>query len=255
MHIQRSQQSIGVRLSKSTMGKTSGCGYPAGSQGRRFKGKQTLGICALLCPLTLGVLVILANDQPNLHGSFRGQIDKLETHVKLVRKAHTRIDPDADIFRRLVDGKTVNLVLFVIYPVRLHHEAATGELAQNPGPAVLGIQHQYLRLVRNIYAFEFAFFFHIFYFRWCGFHCIFSPNALTGSISTGTSFMFARADFNSEGMESYLLNHCSARFRSPVASISSNSLARLAIAACILMKSIAYLPVWESRLIAPCSAR
>src|SRR5262249_866114 len=143
-----------------------------------------------------------------------------------------------------------------------HHKAAARELAQNAGLAALDVKHQHLRLVRNVDAFKSAPFFRILrvrilriiHFVSC-LHGICSPNALTGSISTGTSFTLARADFNSEGMESYFLNHCSARFLSPVASISSSSLARLAIAACILVKSIAYLPVFGSKLIAPCSTK
>src|SRR5438445_297630 len=48
-------------------------------------------------------------------------------------------------------------------------------------------------------------------------------------MSTGTSFTLVSADFNSAGMESYFLNHCSARFLSPVASISSSSLPSVAV--------------------------
>src|SRR5581483_11542092 len=145
-----------------------------------------------------------------------------------------------------MDGEGIYLAVFTVGLFRLHHKAAAGKLAQHTGLAALGVQHQDLRLMSDVHSLKPAPFFRI--LRVLNFlcHSILSPNALTGSISTGTSFTFARADFNSEGKESYFLNHCSARFLSPVASCSSSSLARLAMAVCIFVKSIAYLLVLGS---------
>src|SRR5262245_365204 len=103
-----------------------------------------------------------------------------------------------------MDGEGVNLVVFAVGPVGLHHEAPAGELAQHPGLAVFGVQDQHLGLVCDVYSFKPAPFFRILRF-WRRLHWICSPNALTGSMSTGTSFMFASADFNSGGMDSYFL--------------------------------------------------
>ena len=57
-----------------------------------------------------------------------------------------------------------------------------------------------------------------------------SGNENTGSISTGTSDTVCSDAFNSSGIVPYFLNQFSARERSPVASISSSSLARSAMA-------------------------
>src|SRR5205807_6719031 len=58
-----------------------------------------------------------------------------------------------------------------------------------------------------------------------------SGNENTGSRSTGRSNALSSAAFRSGGMASYFANHFSARSRSPKASISSSSLARLTSAA------------------------
>src|SRR6185437_1239060 len=148
-----------------------------------------------------------------------------------------------------MDGEGIDLAVFTVGLFRLHHKAATSKLTQHTGLAAFGIQHQDLRLMSDVHSLKPAPFLRVLrILRVLHFlcHSILSPNALTGSISTGTSFTFARADFNSEGMESYFLNHCSARFLSPVASCSSSSLAKLAMAVCIFVKSIAYLLVLGS---------
>src|ERR1041384_6267444 len=152
-----------------------------------------------------------------------------------------------------MDGKAIDLRVFAVALFRLHHKAPARKLAQHASLAVLGVQHQHLGLGSNVYPLKPE--------ALCSalliprpLHPMLSVNTLTGSISTGTSFTFARADFNSGGIESYFLNHCSARFRSPVASISSSSFAKVAIACDIFVKSIAYFPVGGSRIMAPCSA-
>src|SRR5947207_14292502 len=129
----------------------------------------------------------------------------------------------------------MELAVFAEGFVRLHHESAAADLAQNPHLLAFGVQHQHLGVMGHIHAFKLAplrrrvvFFFYRFG------HWTFSLNALTGSISTGTSWTFANADFSSAGMDSYFLNHCSARPLSPVASISSSSFANAALAGGIL---------------------
>src|SRR6266700_287149 len=180
-----------------------------------------------------GMFVVFADDHADGDGGVRIEIDELKAGILLVRKAEARVHADLHVLRGLMDGETVNLVVVTVGFVRLHHEAAAGQLPQHTGLAASGVQDEHLRLMRDVHALKLAPFFRFLLFYRLG-HGIISLNALTGSISTGTSLIFARADFNSDGMESYFLNHCSARFLSPVASISSSSLARVAIAPGIL---------------------
>src|SRR5450432_3618255 len=204
--------------------------------------------------LRLGVFVVFADDQPDLHRRLRVQIHKFKTRILPIRKSQPGIHAHADVFCWFMDGEAVDFAVFGVVPFRLHHETAARQLAKHAGLAAFGIQHQHLRLVRDVHSFKSAAWIRVLHFG-RGRHWICSPKALTGSTSMGTSLTFVNADFNSSGMESYFLNHCSARFLSPVASISSNSLARMAIACGIFVKSIAYLPAFASRTMAPCSAR
>src|SRR5579859_4261333 len=204
--------------------------------------------------LNLGVFVILADDVADLNRGFRIEIDELKSRVLLVREAQARVHVHADVFRRFVDGEAINLFVFAIALLRLHHEAAAGQLPQHAGLAVFCVQHQHLRLRGDVDTLKPPALFTVLHL-FGRLHRIISVNTLTGSMSTGTSFTFASADFNSAGMESYFLNHCSARFLSPVASISSSSLARVAMACGIFVKSIAYFEIFGSKAMAPCSAR
>ena len=72
---------------------------------------------------------------------------------------------------------------------------------------------QFLKLTAAVHA----------YFTFCS-------NSNTGSTSTGTSDAAFNAVFSSSGICPYFLNQFSARWRSPVASISSSSFASAAIA-------------------------
>src|SRR5262249_28896979 len=204
--------------------------------------------------LFLIVVVIRADDQADVYGGVGIQIHELKSGVVIAGGAGARVHRHADSFARLLDRKVINLIVFAVILLRLHHEAAASQLAQHSRLLTLDIKDQHLCLRRNIHPLEAAALRSAF-FRSMFCHCTSSPNALTGSTSTGTSFAFARIDFSSAGIDSYFLNHCSARLRSPVASISSNSLASDAIAAGILASSMAYRPVFGSRVMAPCSTR
>src|SRR5260370_11547730 len=214
--------------------------------------------CLEICrpqPLTFLVLVIRADDQADVHCGCGIEIDEFKTRVVFASGAGAGIYGDADIFLGLVDGEVINLVVFAVVLFRLHHEAATRQLAQHAGFTALGVEHQHLGLRRDIHPFKPASVRAGFCLWHLLDHCTCSPNALTGSISTRTSLILASEDFNSAGMESYFLNHRSARLRSPVASISSNSLASAAMAPGILVKLITYFPVLASYVMAPCSER
>src|SRR5713226_6529894 len=45
---------------------------------------------------------------------------------------------------------TINFTVLGVMPVRLHHEAAARQLAQYASLTALGVQHQHLRLMRDI---------------------------------------------------------------------------------------------------------
>src|SRR5215469_12257828 len=176
------------------------------------------------------VVVIRSDDVPDVDRGFRAKVDELEPRVIVTGGTGPGVHVNADVFLRFVDRKVVNLVVFAVVLLRLHHEAAAGQLAEHACLAPFGIEDQHLRFVVNVDAFESALLLYAFAFRRVFTHFTSSPNALTGSMSTGTSLILAKADFSSAGIVPYLWNHRSARLRSPVASISSSSLARPAMA-------------------------
>ena len=81
-----------------------------------------------------------------------------------------------------------------------------------------------------------------------------SGKAKIGSTSIGTSLACSRAAVSAAGIRSYFANHASARARSPVASCSSSSLARRAIAGRHL-RVVDAVAAAAACAIAPCSDR
>src|SRR6516165_12673150 len=154
-------------------------------------------------PLLFAVLVIRADDHADLHGSGGREVDKLEAGVVGARRARARIHRDAQTLSRVVDGEVIDLVVVLVIFVGLHHEAAAGQLAQYAGFAAFGIQNQHLGFMRDLHPFESASFDGMVALRRVLDHCTCSPNALTGSMSTGTSLMLLNDDFNPAGINPY----------------------------------------------------
>src|SRR6478609_11374198 len=90
--------------------------------------------------LHLGELVILADDLPDLHRSLGVQVDKFKTGIEMVGEAQPRIHTHANFFCWLMDGEAVNLAVFIVAAVRLHHKTAARQLAEHAGVAPLGVQ-------------------------------------------------------------------------------------------------------------------
>src|SRR5215471_430544 len=180
----------------------------------------------------LGVrLVILPNNNSYIHCGFRIEVNEFKADEVRIAVQDAGFHLDANSFARFMNRQLVGLVVFAEGFFRLHPEATAADLPQHSHFFALGLEDDDLRIAGNIHSLKSSPLCGSMFLSCVSGHWTFSLNGLTGSISTGTSWMPCNADFSSDGMESYFLNQSSARFLSPVASISSSSLAKAAIAA------------------------
>src|SRR5260370_20839090 len=190
----------------------------------------------VLCGLTSDLrqycvgLVVLPDHDADLNRGIHVESFKFKPSGAFIGVAYNPFHPQADFFAAVHKHELVFFAFLELF-LRLHHEPAARELPQYADPLAFIVGHVDLGGVGDLHTLMAAALTGNGLGRKNTLHLTGSRNEKIGSISTGTLLAPPTANFNSKCIFSYLPNHASARARSPVASISSNSWARLATAA------------------------